>query len=499
LTTGDHKRLGLLYAAGGVIALLAAAISSAIYFAAADGPQVWTAIDSRLASSVTVLALVIGIPALWIGVATYVVPLQIGATRLALPRLHNLALWTYFGGGVLVSIGLLAGRANVNSLAASAPAAATEGARATRVTELLLAGLFVVGLALLLAAVSLLVTVLNRRAEGLRLAFMPLFGWSTLATSSVLVLAMPVFLAGVALVAYDQHYGGTLFAAAGGKAGLRIWEHELWIGGHPLGLLFAAAAVGILGDIVATHARRPLVGFSIARAAAAAAPALTLLLWAGNLSVLFSPFAPVATLGALLVGAPLGLSLLTWLGTLKGAKPRFHSSLLFVVSFLALVGLATALSVAGAFRHMTNAEADAFRNGQFSLLVFGAPLLALGAAIAHWTPKMFGRSTPAGAAALQCLLFVGGAVLMAAPGYLVGLGAGTGVTKIGIAGAAMIAVGLLVFAASAAGRSAEPAVDDPYGGMTLEWATASPPPPYNFESIPDIRSPYPLADPGAAL
>lgn len=489
LTTGDHKRLGLAFIYGGVAALLASCVTAIAYQLLNDDPLPWTAAGSRLASANTTVALLIGIPALWIGLATYIVPLQLGATRLALPRLHNLALWTYFAGGVLVSIAYAAGRPRLNSLASSVPSMAIEGRSAKPVTELLIAGIFVVALATFFAAVSLLTTVLLRRADGLRLTFLPLFSWSTVGTATVLVLATPVFLAGLVLLFYDQHYGGTLFAS--GEGALRIWQHELWLLGQPFALLFLAAGIGLIGDVVATHAGRPLVGFPLARVAAAAAPLATLLLWTGNVSTLQSPFGPVASAAALVVGAPLGLSLLTWLGTLKNGTPKAHPSLLFAVAFLAVIGLATALSTVAAFADMQGVEAEAFRNGQITLLVFGAPLLALSAAAAHWSPKLWGRVTPAGAAGLQYLLLLGGAVLTAVPGYLVGLGVAEGVAIVGVVGSAMTAAGLLLFIANLAARGASTDAN-PYGGLTLEWATASPPPVHNFDELPDIRSAHPL-------
>jgi cytochrome c oxidase subunit 1 len=497
LTTGDHKRLGLLFLYGGLAAVAATCVSAVLFFLKADAVTLWTAPGSRLAGVHAASALVIGIPALWIGLATYVMPLQIGATRLALPRLHNLALWTYAVGGALTTVGFLADDDVPNSLTSSVPAVAD--GRASDGAQLVIVGLLLVALAIALAATCLLVTVLNRRADGLRLPFLPLFSWSTLATSTVLVVAAPVLMAGLVLLWFDQHYGGTLFASGGGGA-RRIWEHELWLVGQPFGLLFAAAGVGVFSDVVATHARRPLVGFPVARIAAVATPFLTLLLWAGNTSVLSSPFGPVATLGGIAVGAPLALALLTWLGTFKGARPSAHPSLLFVLLFLATLGLVTALSIAAVLVGVEGSDAEAFRNGQITLLSFGAPLLVIGAAAAHWSPKLWGRVNPMGTSAIQALLLFGGPVLLALPGYLVGLGADDAVVPLGIAGAVVTAAGVAMFGLDIASRGATSS-GDPYGGQTLEWATASPPAAHNFDEIPDIRSAHPLfaADEGASV
>ncbi|HUP84694.1 MAG TPA: cbb3-type cytochrome c oxidase subunit I [Acidimicrobiales bacterium] len=490
LNTGDHKRLGLLFLYGGIASVTAACISAAIFFLKADAATLWTAPGSRLSAVNAAAALVIGIPALWIGVATYVTPLQIGATRLALPRLHNLALWTYFVGGALATVGFIADDDLPNSLTSSV-AAAADG-RGSDGAQLVIVGLLLVGIAMALAATSLLVTVLNRRAEGLRLTFLPLFSWSVLATSTVLLLASGVLVAGLVLLFYDWHYGSTLFT--GNFSGARrIWEHELWLPGQPLGLLFTAAGVGIFGDVVATHARKPLVGFPVARVLAIAGPLLTLLLWAGNTSVLSSPFGPTGSLGGLLVFAPIGLSILLFLGTFKAGRPKAHPSLVFLLLFLAIIGLAKVLSLTAVFVGVEGQDAEAFRNGQITLLTFGAPLLALGAAAAHWSPKLWGRVNPMGPSAVQALLLFGGPVLLALPGYLIGLGAGDAVVPLGVGGAAVTAAGVLMFALDIASRGAT-SENDPYGGHTLEWATASPPADHNFDDLPDIRSAHPLTE-----
>src|SRR4029077_4235166 len=136
--------------------------------------------------------------------------------------------------------------------------------------------------------------------------------------------------------------------------------------------------------VVATHARRPLAGFGVVRAAVVAAPFLTLLLFAQNTSVMSSPFGPTGTLGGLLVFLPFVIALLAWAGTFKGAKPKVHVSLLYVVLFLAVIALAKVMSIAAFFVGVEGADAEAFRNGQLTLLTFGAPLLAFAGGAAHW-------------------------------------------------------------------------------------------------------------------
>jgi heme/copper-type cytochrome/quinol oxidase subunit 1 len=495
LTTGDHKRLGILFVAGGLAAAAAACVLAALFHLPAfgDGVDVWTARGSRLASANVTAALVIGLPALWLGLATYVVPLQIGATRLALPRLHALALWAFAIGGATTAVAYALNRPG--GLNVGAPLPPDPGRPAGQAgTELLVGGLALVTLATLLAAVSLLVTILTRRAPGMTLGRMPLFAWSTLATCAALVLAAPVFLTGLAILYLDRHYGGQFFGA-GSRGALLVWQHHLWLLGRPEAFLLIAPALGALSDVVATRARRPLAGFPLARAAAVAVALMSLLAWAAGPSALRSVLPPTATVPTAAIGLPGGLVVLAWLATLRRGHPRPHPTLLFAAGFVLLLGIAAVAAPIAAVVGVEGDEAVAFRNAQVTIVVFGAPLLAVAGAVHHWAPKLWGRSLPSGLGALQFLLLFGGAAVAAFPGYLTGLGAGASLAPVAIAGYALIALGLVSFAAGPLlARRGPDASDERQEGLTLEWATPSPPPPHNFDSLPEVRSAHPLLD-----
>lgn len=493
IATGDHKRLGLLFAVGGVLSLIAACAVAFLYQlpAVAGMATAFTAPSSRLSSAATAAAFVVGIPALWIGLATYVLPLQIGGHRVALPRLHNLALWLFGGGGVLIAIAHLADWPHLTSLASSVPPVAIKGQHASHATELLIAGMAIVCIGTLFAAISLLVTVTNRRAEGLPLRYMPAFAWSVFGTAVTLVAATPVVLAGLVLLYFDQHSGSTLFAS---PPGALVWAHELWLLGRPEALLFAGAGIGISCEIVAATLRRPLVPWPVVRAVVVAAPLVTLLLWVGGRSVLSSPFAPTATILAFIVLAPAGLAVLTWLASVRGSKPRVLPAVLLVVAHLVPVALAGAMVAVGAITKIEGYPAtDNYRNGQLVLLTFGVPVIDLAAGIVYWGPKLRGRVATLATAGAPALLLVGGVLLFAIPGYAIGLGASASVTVVGAIGAAATALGLLTLLPFLVGNAGD-APDDPHEGLTLEWATASPPVTHNFEVIPDVRSAHPLYD-----
>lgn len=493
IATGEHKRLGLLFAAGGLAALVVACVIAALFHLPGfgDSADAFVRPGSRLASAATVFAFVIGIPALWIGLATYVVPLQIGGHRLAMPRLHSFALWLFLGGGILAALAFVVDDTRLNSLASSVPPAAAQGTPATDAVLLLIAGLFVVAAGTLLAAANIFVTVLNRRADGFRLLHVPAFTWSAMSTALVLVLSTPVFMGGLVLLYLDQRYGGTVFAA--GLGGRRIWQHELWLLGRPEALVYFAAGIGIYCDIVATMLRRPLALYPVARAGAAAAPIAALVAWVGATSLLRSPFPPFGTALAAFVALAAVLCVLAWLASVRGGRPRLLAGGLPFVAHFVVDGLIIALLVVAALSDIEGRETDFFRNGNVTLFMLGQTVLGLAAGYLYWMPKLRGRVPAFGAGAATAGLLLVGAVLFAAPSYLMGLEADNGVAVLGAVGAAVFALGLLTLLPAVAGPAGS-AASDPYEGLTLEWTASSPPVRHNFDEVPDIRSPYPLYD-----
>lgn len=488
--TADHKRVGRVELVAGLLFLAAGGVLLAVARSGAADLGTSEALAGRAASAESTFLYVLGLPMSWLGLATVVVPLQLGAWRLALPRLHAAAMWSGLAGAGVIAAGYLAGSASDFDLNSwSAPVAPERGSNDA--TELVLAGLVLVAVALVVQAASLVTTILTQRAEGMTVARLPLFSVATLLTSGVLLIAVPVFIAGLVALWLDQHFGGQAFSDQG-LAASRLWQHFVFLPGWPLLLLMAVPALGALSDAIAGHSHRQLLGHPIAGALLTVFALLTVLTWAAGRNRLLAISHPVSTVPLALLLAPVGLLLLLWLSTLRFGNARFHPSLLGAALSLLLIAAAIAAFVAAAVVKVEQDDASAFARGNITVLALGVPALGLVAALLYWAPKITGRAPSRGASSVAALLVFAGVLLSGVPGWIVGLDASDDTWAIAVAGGLLLAVGFL--AAAAALRSGANSADDPYGAVTLEWATTSPPPPHNFDRLPEIRSSAPLAD-----
>ncbi|MGH9269422.1 MAG: cbb3-type cytochrome c oxidase subunit I, partial [Acidimicrobiales bacterium] len=374
-TTGDHKRLGVVQLYLALACVIGGLVGAFAFQVDGDGDEIayWTNPFTERTSAAVTFVLAIGLPVAWMGLFTHVVPLQVGARRLALPRLHALAVWMSVAGAIVAVLAFLVGGDVVGSgLASPGPAAALEGRKADTATLLWVVGLALVALALVLAAISIITTVAVQRSAQVRLVHLPPFALAGLATALVTLVATPAFLAGLFLLYIDQRHGGTLFASEGGA--VRIWQHLLWLFGRPEAFLLAAPALGVLADVVATNARRPLAHYPIVRAGVIAAPLLAVVAWAARSSALEAVVVPTTTALSVVGVLPYGLVVLALIPTLARGRPRAHPSLIFGLGFVLLAGLG-ALNVALA----AVVEVDhgpAWTNGHITAVLVGAPIMA---------------------------------------------------------------------------------------------------------------------------
>lgn len=502
VNTADHKRIGRMYIVAALVFLVVGGVVGGVLNAQSSATS---AAHFRLSDLHSTVTAVLALAPLWVGIATYVVPLQIGAARLAFPRLQLFAFWAYVLGGILHLASYLGDGPRVVGLSVSHLMVVT-GAKGN--TDLWITSLIVVAIAGVLAAVNLVATVLLLRTDGLTLGRTPFFSWATLVSGTGTLVATPVFIAGLLLLFLDQHFGGAPFFGAGTVGTQVIWQHTLWLSGRPDLYLLLVPGLGAASDMIVSAAGRPLPDDNAARGLIAAVAVLSFGAWGAGTKVASALVLPTYSIATAAVAIPVGALVLLWLDTLRRAgRPRAGVELAFVGgAVVSLAGAGLAAVVAG----IKNVDGSAWSTGQLHLVAFVPPLLLAVGALHYWSPKLFGRALGAAAGGGQALLILGGSAIFALGEYIAGYKHAdrfqtmNGWTSLAIAevGGVIVGLGVLAVLASVAARSRvsapAPASDDDGRGMTLEWAAPSPPPAYNFDTIPEVRSSTPLADLRAA-
>jgi len=518
----DHKVVGALFVVVGMLFLVAAGVLALVLRGQLAGPDVGLVGETTYRQLFTlhgVLGVFGFLAPVWVGLATAVVPLQIGATRLAFPRLQSLALWLVVVGGALIVASPFPKGAQVISgwtLSNPIPSGATLRGDGP---DLLILGLAVVTVALVFAAVNLAVTVLKMRAPGLTLRRTPLFSWSVLVSSSVLILALPVLVGALLMLFVDRHYSGHIFNGFTGSGGgdPLLWPRLFWFAVYPTLWALLLPGLGVVSEIVPVFARRRLFSHQRAVLALGAVGILAFVGWGSQVpSLTGARF--IFAVGALVVLLPVASVLLNWLATI-GMGLRQHTvavpdlakaPMVYAGGFIAVLGLGL-IGWAVAVVADTTADRTYWQVATQHTLFFGAATLAVVAALAYWAPKLWGHHLSEKASLPTALLLAGGMIVSFGAMFVLGfqgmhvhmatfdsgdgLSAANLVATIGAFGSGL---GMLLFVGdlilNVVGGRGRKADDDPWAGHTLEWATSSPPPSYNFDQLPEIRSEVPVLD-----
>ncbi|MEA2900637.1 MAG: cytochrome c oxidase subunit [Actinomycetota bacterium] len=517
----DHKVIGTLFIAASLAFLVVGGVLAMVMraqLAVPDSDVVGGNTYRQLFTMHGTIMVFLFLLPLWLGLVTAILPLQIGASRMAFPRVHALSLWLFIGGAGMVAAAPLASDV-LGGWTLSNPL--PEGAGFTgEGVDLLILGLIVVAIAALAVAINVLATVLQLRAPGLTMARIPLFSWSATVSSAVMLLALPVLVAALLLLFVDRHYGGLVFNGFTGSRGgnALLWPRLFWFGAFPLLWALLLPALGAVSDIVPVFARRRLFSHQRAVVAIAAIGVLSFAGWGSEVANLRRA-RPLFALGVLLVMLPVASLILNWLATAvtavrqdKSLKPRFQTvPMLHVRGTLGLL----LLGLAGELVAGLDAGGRSHRNywgvaTQHSLF-FGAALVGAVAALYFWAPKLWGRHLSEKLGKLQFLALVGGLFLTVLPMFVLGIqdmGAHTSsyvtdsdwgpANLVATVGGAILMLGVLLLIlnllVSVVAGKGEAAGSDPWGGHTLEWSTTSPPPVDNFRVLPEVRSETPLLD-----
>lgn len=513
LATVDHKIIGRRYiftafvflALGGVLAALMR-IQLAQPEARLLGPDRYNQIFTMHGANMMFLFAVPVMEA----VAVYLVPLMVGTRNIAFPRLNAFSYWIYLAGGALLWTAFALDMGPDVGWFAYVPLSGPQygaGKRADVWAQMIT----FTEISALAVAVELVVTIFKQRAPGMTLDRIPVFVWAMLVTSFLVIMAMPAIVLASTSLILDRLVGTHFYNPAEGGDVL-LWQHLFWFFGHPEVYIIFLPAAGMVSTMVEPFARRPAFGYLGLVMALIATGILAFGLWVHHMFVAGLPRLGDSffTASSMAIAIPAGIQIFCWLATLWDGRPVFKSPLLFIVGFIVtfVIGGLTGVMVASV-PFDTQVHDTYFVVAHFHYVLIGGSVFPLLGAIHYWFPKLTGRmmSDTLGQWSFW-LIFVGFNATFF-PMHILGLEGMPrriytyqpdlpwhGLNLFVSLSAVILTAGFLLFFINVmrSARFGEIALDDPWDAPTLEWATTSPPPSYNFAMIPVVGSLHPLWD-----
>ena len=520
VTTVDHKRLGILYILYALIFLVIGGIEAGIMriqlmHAHNDfvSPQVF---NRMFTMHGTTMIFFVAMPLVF-GFANYLIPLMIGARDMAFPRLNAFSFWLMAFGGFLLYFSLvgangLYGAGNAPDVGWFAYAPLTSRTFSVgHSTDFWTLGLLVSGFGSIGTAINILTTILCMRCPGMSLGKMPLLAWLNLVMSGMVILAISPLTAAQVMLLVDRYLGGHFFdTQAGGSA--VVWMHFFWIFGHPEVYVLAIPAFAFASEIIPVFSRKAIFGYPVMVAATICIGFIGMSVWAHHMFTvgMSSSANTFFVLSTMAIAVPTGIKIFNWLATMWGGKIEFKTPMLFCVAFLfqfLVAGLTGIMLGAAPFDwQLSNSY---FVVAHFHYVIVGGILFTIFGAFYYWFPKMSGKMCNETLGKLHFWLFFIGFHLtfdfMHIPGvlgmprriYTYEPGRGWDVWNLIVTiGVFFQALGTVIFVTNLLWSyfKGKAAGSDPWDAWTLEWSTLSPPPAYNFASIPVVKSRRPLWD-----
>ncbi len=507
----DHKKIGVMYMILGFVMLLrgfADAImmraQQAMAFGDAAGYLPPHHYDQIFTAHGVIMIFFVAMPFVT-GLMNYVVPLQIGARDVAFPFLNNFSFWMTTAGAALVMASLFIGEFATTGWLAFPPLSGADYSPGVGVDYYIWA-LQIAGVGTLLSGINLLVTIVKMRAPGMGLMQMPVFTWTALCTNVLIVAAFPVLTAVLLLLGLDRTIGTNFFTNDFGGNPM-MYVNMIWIWGHPEVYILILPLFGVFSEVVSTFSGKRLFGYTSMVYATVVITILSYLVWLHHFFTMGSGASVNSFFGitTMIISIPTGAKLFNWLFTMYRGRIRFELPMLWMMGFMftfvvgGMTGVLLAVPPADFVLHNS-----LFLIAHFHNVIIGGVVFGVFAAISYWFPKVFGYKLDVfwGKASFWCWQI--GFLFAFMPLYILGL---MGVTRrvshfedmslqpffvVAAFGAVLIGCGILAtlvqfYVSYQRREQLRDFTGDPWDGRTLEWATSSPPPDYNFAFTPRVH------------
>ena len=510
-TTVDHKKIGVMYMVLGLVMFLRGfadamlmRLQQAVAFNGNEGFLPAHHYDQVFTAHGVIMIFFVAMPFVT-GLMNFVVPLQIGARDVSFPFLNNFSFWMTASGAALVMASLFVGEFAQTGWLAYPPLSGLAYSPGVGVDYYIWA-LQIAGVGTTLSGINLIATIVKLRAPGMTLMRMPVFVWTALCTNVLIVASFPVLTAVLAMLSLDRYVGTDFFSNDFGGSPM-MYVNLIWIWGHPEVYILILPIFGVFSEVTSTFSGKRLFGYTSMVYATVVITVLSYVVWLHHFFTMGSGASVNSFFGitTMVISIPTGAKMFNWLFTMYRGRIRYELPMMWTVAFMltfvigGMTGVMLAVPPADFVLHNS-----LFLIAHFHNVIIGGVVFGTFAAINYWWPKAFGFKLDAFWGKVSFWCWVPGFWLAFAPLYVMGL---MGVTRrmrvfddaslqpyfiVAACGAGLIACGiaamLVQFGVSIMRRDAlRDVTGDPWGGRTLEWATSSPPPEYNFAFTPLVH------------